>query len=364
VANPPDPQGRSLLGAPARYPAGLQDLGNGIHAWLQPNGEFGESNAGLLVGDGASLLIDTLWDLKLTRRMLLAMAEHTAQAPIRTLVNTHGDGDHCWGNQLLAGAEIIATRAAAEDMMAEDPRVLRLLRGTGGVVGPLARRARELQRAGKVPSLPGAGKAAGLADFVALLQPYDFDGIELTPPTRTFDGTLELEVGGRRTELIEVGPAHTPGDLIAHVPDAATVFAADLMFVGVTPIMWVGPVERWLAGLDRIAELQPRVVVPGHGPITDLDGVRAMRDYWDFMAKAVRERVDRGMTPNQAAHDIIGSPDFAEQAFSDWDAPERIVVNAATIVRSDRGEKGRMDSRARTGLLAAMGELALARREP
>ena len=48
----------------------------------------------------------------------------------------------------------------------------------------------------------------------------DFDGIELALPTRTFDGELELEVGGRAVELIEVGPAHTRGDVLAHLPDA------------------------------------------------------------------------------------------------------------------------------------------------
>jgi hypothetical protein len=69
---------RSLHGAPARYAGGLADLGRGVWAWLQPNGGLGESNAGLVVGTGESLLIDTLWDLPLTRRMLEAMAEPTA----------------------------------------------------------------------------------------------------------------------------------------------------------------------------------------------------------------------------------------------------------------------------------------------
>src|SRR5437660_1515848 len=112
----------SLLGQPARYPTGLSDLGAGVYAWLQPNGDLGESNAGLVVGERESLLIDTLWDLRLTQRMLDAMAQHTVGAPIRRLVNTHGDPDHCWGNQLLQGGEIIATRAGAEDMVREDPR--------------------------------------------------------------------------------------------------------------------------------------------------------------------------------------------------------------------------------------------------
>jgi glyoxylase-like metal-dependent hydrolase (beta-lactamase superfamily II) len=348
VEAPPRRDQLSLLGRPARYPAGLQDLGNGIHAWLQPNGDLGESNAGLIVGEGESLVVDTLWDTRLTRRMLDAMAPHTAAAPISRLVNTHGDPDHCWGNQLLKGAEIIATRAGAKDMMREDPRRLRLLGQAGNLAGRFdARRLR----------LPGADKLAGLGAYAKLLQPYDFTGIELTPPTLTFDGTLDLDVGGRKVCLLEVGPAHTPGDLLVHIPDADVLFAADLMFVGVTPIIWVGPVENWIAGLDRIIELKPRAVVPGHGPLTDLDGVRAMREYWEFLAPAVRERVRLGLSPYDAAREIVRSLEFAETPFASWDARERTVVNAATIARNDRGEGGRVSDQARLRLIAQMGEL-------
>ncbi len=68
----------------------------------------------------------------------------------------------------------------------------------------------------------------------------------------------ELEVGGRRVELIEVGPAHTPGDAIVWVPDARVVFSGDIVFSGVTPIMWAGPASNWIAALERIAALEPR----------------------------------------------------------------------------------------------------------
>lgn len=338
----------SLLGRPARYETGLKDLGGGLHAWLQPNGDLGESNAGLVIGEGESLLIDTLWDLRLTRRLLEAIEPLTASARITRLVNTHGDGDHCWGNQLLAGVdtEIIATRATAADMAGEDPRALRLMSELGRV--PLDSR--------RLP-FPGAGKLKGLGALAQALRAYDFSGITVSPPTLTFEGTLELDVGGRKVELIEVGPAHTPGDLIVHVPDARTVFAADLMFVGVTPIMWVGPVENWVAGLDRIIALAPTVVVPGHGPVTDLDGVRAMRRYWEFIAPAVRERLRAGLTAEAAARDVIRSLEFAEQEFARWDAPGRLAVSAAIIARNDRGLTGRVSSQARIRLLAAMGEL-------
>jgi glyoxylase-like metal-dependent hydrolase (beta-lactamase superfamily II) len=339
----------TILGRRARYPPGLRDLGAGVHAWLQPNGELGESNAGLLVGDGQSLLIDTLWDLRLTRRMLDAMRAHTADAPVRRLVNTHGDPDHCWGNQLLSGAQIIASRAGAEDMLGDDPARLRLLSRAG-------------QPLGRVPSrwlpLPGASLLAGLGTYGQMLAAYDFRGITLTPPTLTFDRELELDIGGRRAELIEVGPAHTPGDVIVHIPHARTVFAADLMFVDVTPIMWVGPVENWLAGLAQIEALEPTTVVPGHGPVTDLDGVRAMRAYWEFIAPSVRERVGAGMDSAAAARDILRSPEFATQPFAGWDAPERLAVNAEIIARNSRGLGGRVSDSVRLRLIARMGELA------
>jgi glyoxylase-like metal-dependent hydrolase (beta-lactamase superfamily II) len=338
----------SLLGRSTRYAAGLSDLGGGVYAWLQPNGELGESNAGLVVGEGESLLIDTLWDTRLTRRMLDAMRPHTANAPIGRLVNTHGDPDHCWGNQLLSGAEIIATRAGAEDMLGEDPARLRLLSRGGRALGrvPTAR----------LP-LPGAAQLGGVGVYARMLSAYDFSEVKLTPPTLTFEGRLELEIGGRSIELIEVGPAHTPGDLIVNLPDEKVVFAADLMFVGVTPIIWVGPVENWLAGLDRIARLQPKTVVPGHGPVTDLDGVEAMRSYWEFVAPAVRQRLGAGMDAATAARDILRSSEYAAQPFARWDAPERLAVNAEVIGRNDRGLGGRVSALERLRLIARMGEL-------
>ena len=62
--------------------------------------------------------------------------------------------------------------------------------------------------------------------------------------------------------LIEVGPAHTPGDLIVWVPDANVAIAADILFIGVTPIMWAGPVDGWVAALERLLELGRGAVRP------------------------------------------------------------------------------------------------------
>ena len=71
------------------YSKGLHDLGDGCHAWLQPDGGWGWSNSGLVTGGGDSLLVDTLFDLVTTRQMLDGIRPLTDRAPLTTVVNTH-----------------------------------------------------------------------------------------------------------------------------------------------------------------------------------------------------------------------------------------------------------------------------------
>src|SRR5262245_1746648 len=118
---------------PLPYTRGLHELGTGCYAYLQPDGSWGWSNAGLVVGDGTSLLVDTLFDLPLTRTMLEAMRGTTSRAPIRTVVNTHANGDHCWGNQLVRDAEIVSSRACRDEMGALPPAILATLVSTEGL---------------------------------------------------------------------------------------------------------------------------------------------------------------------------------------------------------------------------------------
>ena len=173
--------------------AAFHDLGDGCFAYVQHDGSWGWSNAGLVVGDGTSLLVDTLFDLTLTARMLETMRGAVRTAPIGTVINTHANGDHCYGNELIGGAEIIASAAAAEEMAEVPPALLASLNAAPGEVGDL---------------------------FRSFFGDFEFEGITFTPPTRTFVGRLDLEVGGRVVELIEVGPAHTRGDSIVVVPYA------------------------------------------------------------------------------------------------------------------------------------------------
>ncbi len=184
------------LGSVPVFAGGPQQVAAGTWAWIQPNGELGESNAGLVVGDGSSLLIDTLWDERLTRTMLEGLAPARAGAPIATLFNTHGDGDHWYGNGLLGGTRIVATKAAEEQMRDEPPAMLTRLAPVGAVTGALT----------SVPFLPGKGRLRGIAGFAEQLSCYDFDGLEPRLPDETFTGEHVLDAGGRRVELYRGRP--------------------------------------------------------------------------------------------------------------------------------------------------------------
>jgi cyclase len=289
---------------------GLHELDDGCFAYLQPDGGWGWSNAGLIVGDGRSLLVDTLFDLQLTAAMLDSMSDVTDSAPVDTVVNTHGNGDHCYGNGEVTRrnptVDIVASNATAHEMTDVPPSMLAALNRVPGEVGEL---------------------------FRSFFGEFQFDGIELVPPTRTFDRRLELDVAGRRVELIEVGPAHTAGDTIVHVPDARTVYTGDILFIGGTPIVWAGPLSNWIAACDLMLELDIETAVPGHGPVTDAAGIVAVRDYLSFVDEAATARHAAGMDAFDAARDI-GRELGLDERFGEWGEFGRIAVNVETAYRS------------------------------
>lgn len=282
------------------YEKGLSEVADGVFAYLQPDGGWGWSNAGLVASTDGSLLVDTLFDLRLTQDMLDAMASVTATKPIETLVNTHANGDHCYGNQLVTGAEVIASAASALEMENLPPAAMAAM--MGGDFGPQLNRYLD--------------EAFG---------PFEFDGIEPPRVDRTFEKELAVEVGGRRVDLIEVGPAHTAGDVLVHLPDERVIFTGDILFIDGTPIVWDGPVSNWIAACDRIIDLGCEVIVPGHGPLTDAAGVRGVRDYLEFVVAESTERWRSGMSAAEAARDI----DLGH--FADWIDSERIAINVDTV---------------------------------
>lgn len=294
------------------YAKGLCEVAPGVHAYLQPDGSWGYSNAGLVTGEGESLLVDTLFDLALTGEMLEAMESVTRAHPISVVVNTHANGDHCYGNSMLAGTRVVSSARSAREMSEVPPAALAAL---------------------KQMDFGEDGNR-----FVArAFGPFDFAGIDAVAPTETFSGSMRLELGAREVELIEVGPAHTAGDVIVHVPDAGVVFTGDILFLDSTPIIWAGPVASWLAACSTIRELGPDIVVPGHGPVTDLSGLEPLEAYLRFVRAEAADRYARGMTALEAAFDI----DLGE--FGALLDSERLVINVDAVYRELDPSHDRLD---------------------
>jgi glyoxylase-like metal-dependent hydrolase (beta-lactamase superfamily II) len=270
-----------------------------------PDGSWGYSNAGLIVDGDDSLLVDTLFDLKSTREMLSAMRNKVPQAAhIDTLINTHANGDHTFGNQLVADARIIGTRACVNEMLERPPEFLRE----------------------RMNSWKQLGEAGAFMHEV-MGSRFDFSGVVNVPPSDAFDGAMSLRVGSKEVQLLEVGPAHTHGDLLVYVPQDRIVFSGDIMFVKGHPVVWAGPISNWIKACDQILAWDVDVVVPGHGAITDKNGVRELKQYFEFILVEARKRFDAGMTDEEAARDI------SWEAFRDWGEPERVIVNVNAAYR-------------------------------
>jgi glyoxylase-like metal-dependent hydrolase (beta-lactamase superfamily II) len=285
------------------FTAGLHQLDSHVWAWLHPDGGWGRSNAGLIGCQDLTLLVDTQFDLAHTAAMLAAMRPITEAAPIRHAVNTHGNGDHCYGNELLASdVTIWAAPEASAHLRAESPALL---------AGMLA-----------------ADLPAPLGEYLqASFGAFEFAGITPRMPDQAITADHDLDLGARPVRLLRAGPAHTHGDVAVHDVNSGVVFTGDLLFIGGTPIMWAGPAESWIATLDRLLALDADTFVPGHGPVTDAAGVCAVREYLGYIGARTRQLYASGRSAAEAARRIDLGP------FADLGNPERIVINVDTIYR-------------------------------
>lgn len=339
----------TLHGQPARFAGGWHEVADRTHAFLQPNGGLGESNAGLVFDGDHALLVDTLWDNRLTAKMLRE-ARAIVDVEPEVLFNTHSDGDHFWGNQQLSAARIISTTAAKRLMTLDPPKEMRRMQRGGRMLGLLGRA--PLPLIGTLdwldlPRLP-------LNEMGQEMAPFDWSDVELTLPSETFEGELTLSVGAREVRLIEVGPAHTEGDAVAYVPDVKVCFAADVLFIGGTPIMWAGPVASWQKALATISALGAETFVPGHGPVCTQRDVDLLADYFAWVAEEGVTQLGRGVSPMRAAQRMLLSDEFAGAPWGQWDDPARLVATLCTEQYRRGGSSGQLGGAGRSRAIAQM----------
>jgi len=295
----------------------MKQVSDNCFAVLNEKNRVCDANSGLINRAGG-VLIDTQSDLAHARQMIEMFSKVWPAMP-RRVINTHEDADHVWGNQLFEGAEIIAHRSVPERMkqVADPEELQKLMRG---VANGSTRQALQAIH----PGLVAAGQQ--------LLEDYDFDGIELVLPTTLFDTRYELDLDGTEVHLIFVGPCHQVGDTIIHVPKERVVFAGDVLFRLCTPMGWTGSYERWFQCLDLMIQLDPEVIVAGHGPLCGIEGAMEMKAYLQYVRDESKKCFDAGLPALEAAKRIEFGP------YGEWAAPARLYMNVERAYREFRNE--------------------------
>ncbi|MFC5289759.1 MBL fold metallo-hydrolase [Actinokineospora guangxiensis] len=277
--------------------AALVEIADGVHAWVQPDGTWWINNAGVVHGRDGVALIDTCATRRRTERFLAAVRAVAGAATIRYAVNTHLHGDHCYGNALLPAETTVIGHAKTREGLLDD---ILLAGGAPPIWAPM----------------PDFGVAA------------------VRPPTVIVGDKLTVHLGEHRVELAHPGhPAHTEGDVVAWLPDSGVLFAGDLLFHGITPMVLMGSIDGALRSLDWLAAFEAEVVVPGHGPlIHDLAPVLAAHErYYRFVKATAEAAMMEDKTPLRAAT----SADLGE--FAAWPDAERIVLNLHRAYAEARG---------------------------
>jgi cyclase len=270
--------------------AELHEVAHGVFAWVQPDGTWWINNAGAVTaGDGSeAVVVDTCATYERTTRFLAAVSGATGDAPITVAVNTHQHGDHTYGNSVLpAQTVLVGQRLMRAGLLADT-----LIEGCPPLWEP-------------VP---------------------DWGPVTKRVPSIAVDERLTIHAGDRAIEVAHPGyPAHTTGDLVAWVPDARVLFAGDLLFHGLTPLVFMGSVAGARRALEWLASFQPDVVVPGHGPLAEAPSLPAVLDdhdrYYRFIEAVAAEGMAAGATPLEAARGC----DLGE--FAAWADSERLVLN-------------------------------------
>jgi glyoxylase-like metal-dependent hydrolase (beta-lactamase superfamily II) len=295
----------------------MQKVSEHCYAVLNEANRVCDANSGL-INLGGGVVIDTQSDLAHARQMIDLFSEVWPAMP-KYVVLTHEDIDHVAGNQLFPGAEIIAHRSMHERMaIAANPAESQQIQHAVADAPT-----REILTAAH-PGLLAAGDQ--------LVEDYDFGGIELVMPTTLFDDRYVLDLDGTEVDLIYVGPAHQVGDVIVHVPSEGVLFAGDVLFHECTPMGWVGSYAQFFAAIDSMIDLDPAVVVPGHGPVCGVEALRAEREYFQQVFDQSRASFDAGLSAQEAAEQ------FQLGEFGDWKAPARLALNVERAYREFRDE--------------------------
>jgi glyoxylase-like metal-dependent hydrolase (beta-lactamase superfamily II) len=138
-----------------------------------------------------------------------------------------------------------------------------------------------------------------------------------------FEGSRTLDLGGVQVHMTAVGPMHTRGDTVFFVDDDSTLFAGDVVMSALPAFASpYSSVRAWLAALDRLEAMKPKVIVPSHGRLVDSAAIGKYRDYLSAVQSRVRELKQQGRSADETAQMVQRE---LQSRFADMPQPSRIA---------------------------------------
>jgi glyoxylase-like metal-dependent hydrolase (beta-lactamase superfamily II) len=284
-------------------PSGIAEIADGV--WVIPDRRvLLVPNVGIVVGQERALVIDVGMGPENGRKVLEAARGVAGGRPL-VVTTTHFHPEHAFGLQAFRGeARSVYNRAQLDELRAKGEAYVGMFRTFG----------------------PGVAAA--------------LEGVDLVEPDETYDGeAFDLDLGGRRAQLLFRGPAHTRGDQVVFLPGERILFTGDLVESRIFPIYPYFPPDdadvngsRWIEVLRWLESLEPARVVPGHGEVGDLGLITTAREYHELLREETFRETDTGADADAAVARI--EPTIRER-YPDWDQPEWIAFG----IRCFRAER-------------------------
>ena len=254
----------------------IVEVENGVYARLHE----GLTNAGIIVGDAAVLVIDSL-RVPSFARDLIQDVRHITDKPVQYVIDTHAHWDHSWGNEEFPEATIIGHQNCYREMVDVEWN----------------RKWRE-----KV-----------ISDGLSWSEEARL--VNIAPPNLTFETSMRLYFGGRELELMYLGKAHTSGDIFISLPAEKLMFTGDVIQDRRVPFLGDSYPAEWPETADRLAALPVERFVSGHGPIGNHQGIVESRDFIHDLVGNTRASIQEGRSESDASATVVNA---LSDKYSDW----------------------------------------------
>jgi cyclase len=285
----------------------LQQLADGVYAAIHKTGGAAIGNAGIVDLGGRTLIYDTFMAPQAAVH-LRAAAETLTGRLVDTVIDSHWHNDHIWGNQVFSpDTEIVSTH--------ETRRLIITTRGHGAFDAFMADSEANLAATRtQLEATEDEGERRQLAMWVDYHQSVvDLKPVlEVRAPSLTFAGRLALHGIDRSAELIDLAGGHTESDIVLFLPQEGIAFMSDLLFIGHHPYLGGGDPDSLIQAIETVADLGPRLVVPGHGPVGTAESLTEMARYVRTMDGLARKVVEEGQA--EETIDAMAIP----EPYGDW----------------------------------------------